>query len=385
MKNIQKIIIILFLIIFVTSVSFVFKKSEATTETGWSYNILIRGISINNGLIGYKGPTAEADCNKARSDQLLIYTSDPVKYADYSITACEEKTTVLTPEEVTPIDGVQDMGTYSNVYYPLAPLTEEMKTNGIKTDDIGGYFNLMVKIAIGLCGALAVIMFVINGITYMGDESIFGKTQAKERMLGAVMGLLIALGSWALLNTINPDLLGGKGLTISQAKIEVDMEVHGDTPQAGPVNGSYCNKRATANAVWRNDIEEQKNMDLLKNNNIKVQRSPNYTLVGTCEKVGDKNCTSLTGLNTSKLINFKTTICPNCEVVINGGTECWLHSPKTDHFKGNSIVDFDDTPSLNTYLKDAKKSRDSKDKYDIYEKDGIRFLDEGNHYHIMSW
>jgi hypothetical protein len=65
-------------------------------------------------------------------------------------------------------------------------------------------------------------MIVIGGVQYMGDESIFGKTEAKSKIFSAVLGLIIALGSYALLNTINPDLLGKKGLKIETVSVELN-------------------------------------------------------------------------------------------------------------------------------------------------------------------
>jgi lipoprotein-anchoring transpeptidase ErfK/SrfK len=104
-----------------------------------------------------------------------------------------------------------------SVYSLLAPIGDFTEA----PNNIGDYFNIIFKIAIGLCGALAVVMIVIGGVQYMGDESIFGKTEAKSRITKAILGLLIALGSWALLNTVNPDLLGGKGVNIRQVSAEI--------------------------------------------------------------------------------------------------------------------------------------------------------------------
>lgn len=110
--------------------------------------------------------------------------------------------------------------TKSDVYTFLAPLTSEKTA----PNDIGIYFNWIFTLAIGLCGALAVIMIVIGGVQYMGEESIFGKTEAKKQITHAILGLLIALGAFALLNTINPDLLN-TSINIKS----VSAEIGGDT------------------------------------------------------------------------------------------------------------------------------------------------------------
>ncbi len=86
---------------------------------------------------------------------------------------------------------------------------------------IGDYLGIIFKFGIGLCAALAVVYLIIYGFIYMGDESVFGKTEAKHKMLGAIGGLIIAIGAYALLNTINPDLTGKNGFTINSANIEL--------------------------------------------------------------------------------------------------------------------------------------------------------------------
>ncbi len=132
----------------------------------------------------------------------------------------------------------------SDVYTLLAPIGEFR----VAPDNIGEYFNVIFLIAIGLCGVLAVIMIVIGGIQYMGDESVFGKTQAKERITKAILGLIIALGAFALLNTINPELLGGGGLNIKQvtAEIEGDTDAPVTMGSSGTIEpssvGITCNK-----------------------------------------------------------------------------------------------------------------------------------------------
>ncbi|MCC6323388.1 hypothetical protein IT400_01200, partial [Candidatus Nomurabacteria bacterium] len=90
-------------------------------------------------------------------------------------------------------------------YTLLAPIGDTTKIDG--TTKVGDYLNTILLIAIGLCGALAVIMIVIYGVQYMGDESVFGKTEAKSHIMAAIMGLLLALGAYTILNTINPNLV----------------------------------------------------------------------------------------------------------------------------------------------------------------------------------
>ncbi len=69
------------------------------------------------------------------------------------------------------------------------------------------YMNGMFETIIGLAGMLAVIMIVVCAIRLMGTGSVSGKSEAKQCIWNAIFGVLLAIGSWILLNTINPQLL----------------------------------------------------------------------------------------------------------------------------------------------------------------------------------
>ena len=132
-------------------------------------------------------------------------------------------TKIATPIVITPQQNK------TNKYNPdeyklLAPLTEDFKVVDNKKT-VSDYLGVIFKIIIGLCSALAVIMIIIGGIQWMGQDSVFGKVEAKGKIMRAIGGLLLALGAWVLLNTINPDLLGGKGVTIKQVKVSLDPRI----------------------------------------------------------------------------------------------------------------------------------------------------------------
>lgn len=81
------------------------------------------------------------------------------------------------------------------------------------------YLNLGIKIFIGISAVLAVVMIVIGGLEYMTSELVSSKEAGKSRMVHAILGLLIALGAFALLNTIDPSLLKGD-VTIEKVGVE---------------------------------------------------------------------------------------------------------------------------------------------------------------------
>ncbi len=106
----------------------------------------------------------------------------------------------------------------SNGYQLLAPLPCEntspgcvngklINFNTAQPNNLGVYLNMMITIFIGVCAVLSVVMIVIGGIEVMTSELAHTKQAGKERIENALLGLLIALGAYALLFTINPDLL----------------------------------------------------------------------------------------------------------------------------------------------------------------------------------
>ncbi len=96
-------------------------------------------------------------------------------------------------------------GTGDECYTLLEPLPGFPESVG-NNADIGGFVNTIFLIGIGIAGLLSVIMIILGGLEYM-SESVFGKTEAKKHIGGAILGLILALGAFVLLNTINPDLL----------------------------------------------------------------------------------------------------------------------------------------------------------------------------------
>jgi hypothetical protein len=79
----------------------------------------------------------------------------------------------------------------------------------------------MIKIVIGFGAVLAMVMIVMGGIEYMTDELISGKEAGKERIRNAILGLLLALGAYLILNTINPQLLSACLDKLPQAEITI--------------------------------------------------------------------------------------------------------------------------------------------------------------------
>lgn len=73
--------------------------------------------------------------------------------------------------------------------------------------NLSSYINSMFTVAIGAAAFLAVIMIAVGGFQYMSTDAISGKSEGREKITGAILGLLLILGSVILLQVINPNIL----------------------------------------------------------------------------------------------------------------------------------------------------------------------------------
>src|SRR3989344_5264779 len=90
-------------------------------------------------------------------------------------------------------------------YAPLAPLPA---ANGQLQNTVtpSGYVLNLIKIGIGVASGLAVLAIAYSGIKYMMSDVVTNKSDAVQGIKNALLGLLLAISSYLILYTINPDL-----------------------------------------------------------------------------------------------------------------------------------------------------------------------------------
>ena len=111
-------------------------------------------------------------------------------------------------------------------YVPLVDLpgTATSDAKGA-TVELATYLPGIFRLSIGIAGVLAVIMIVYGGVEYLSTDAISGKSEGKERIQNALVGLLLAIGSFVILNTINP------------ATVEFNLNLQRPAPATPPQTG----------------------------------------------------------------------------------------------------------------------------------------------------
>jgi hypothetical protein len=260
----------------------------------------------------------------------------------------------------------------SNNYTVLAPLPGINSSTNL-TDYVPAMFNLLI----GLSAVFAVLMIVIGGFQYMSTDAIQGKSAGKERIKNAIFGLVLVIGAWLILYTINPKLLT-LDLSISPASTSA--------PSGGILSGVATGADLLSGYDLTDDMANR--VILTANPSISINNPP-------CTTSRTSNCTNLNGLPQSMILSIKSlqSACAqsnggSCPIVITGGTETSLHSAGTQHGPGNSVVDLRPTSELNSYLGITSPKNG-----DIVTKNGLEFTYEtvgsggistGDHWHVTA-
>jgi hypothetical protein len=130
-------------------------------------------------------------------------------------------------------------------YCLLAPLPlggpNALTEKTTATQFIPGLFQLAIMLATGL----AVLMIIWGGVQYMSTDAWGGKNDAKNTIWNAIMGLLLTLSAWLIINTINPGLLQ---FNLSLDPVKIEKNTNKPTGSTG-APGADGLQPSTTNAV----------------------------------------------------------------------------------------------------------------------------------------
>jgi hypothetical protein len=101
-------------------------------------------------------------------------------------------------------------------YVPLTPLPGLNQENN-KDLKLGEYLQIIFNWGISLSVILAILMIIFGGFEYMTIDSVYGKENGKEKVKGAVAGLILALSAWLILRTINPKIVE-QGISVEKVE-----------------------------------------------------------------------------------------------------------------------------------------------------------------------
>jgi hypothetical protein len=102
---------------------------------------------------------------------------------------------------------IKSLATTTYTLLEPAAFTGFTSTAGSGASQLGQFLSQAFQFGLAIAAALAVIMIVWGGVKIMLTESVFEKDDGKKKIQDAIWGLLLALVSWLILYTINPNIL----------------------------------------------------------------------------------------------------------------------------------------------------------------------------------
>jgi len=134
--------------------------------------------------------------------------------------------------------------THAATYTPLEPI-DGLIAAGPSTPNLTQYLNNLYTFLISISVVAAVVMITIGGFTYLTSAASGEKSAGKQMIQNAIFGLLLMLGSYLIVYTINPDALSfnffrnAKNLPVTKAPV-VNLQESPEARPQGEVNdGTY--------------------------------------------------------------------------------------------------------------------------------------------------
>lgn len=200
----------------------------------------------------------------------------------------------------------------------------------------------IIDFLISIFAAIGTIMFAVAGlimVTSGGDESRV--KQAKSVMTNVVIGFIILLSAWLIVDTVMKTFVGNNlGRPWQSISCEVSPAFTVESSRVGSGAGGVFDGTA-------GEVPDSVARALLEGEGVTIYATDN------CSDPDRRTCTSLNGmrLDTVDQVLAIQEACPTCNVVVSGGTETG-HQPGTYSHANGYKVDIDDgNPTLNTYLR----------------------------------
>ena len=119
----------------------------------------------------------------------------------------------LDPEAYKPMIQIPGFEGFSKVTKDAA------NSAAIQVPYIGEYIGALYKFSLGAGAIVAAFMITVGGFQYVTAGAIpKNLTAAKQRITNALVGLLLLIGSYVVLYSLNPDLVAMKSISILSAQ-----------------------------------------------------------------------------------------------------------------------------------------------------------------------
>lgn len=158
---------------------------------------------------------------------------------------------VVAPPVATPHAATPSVSPPTNANRAAVPITLSQPIGGVRVVvDVGNYIAVVYSYVIGLAGTAAVVMIVYGGFLYLLGSATSDVGKGKQIIQDAIIGLLLVLGAYTILATVNPNTLNlkmpdlkkiePKALPVAQAPETHALAAQNDTTVQIVATGESC-------------------------------------------------------------------------------------------------------------------------------------------------
>ena len=228
------------------------------------------------------------------------------------------------------------------------------------TAHVSTFANGLINFLISMLGVIAVIALVFAGfkmVMSQGNEAEWGK--AKEMFTNVVIGIIIILAAWLIVDTLLKGLTGS-GLDVWGVLGVTEPTTPGQVASGGIAAGTLSHQEARERL----------------GSGISVVSS------GNCSDRSRGNCTSLDGMRQETIDHIvELQQSCNCTVTVTGGTETGHAGGPYSHSSGYK-VDLGLNAGINNYITQNMTRSGSRGSDPRYCGGGNEYVREGNHWDI---
>lgn len=147
-----------------------------------------------------------------------------------SLGQCASIGEVYTPADIDPTKDPVLVKFIPSLTIPGSSIFNEGVPVIVTGRTMGEYIAALYVFFVGVAGILSTVFIMYGGVRYVISTGNPSQIQgAKDTIMSALVGLLIAVASYIILLTINPNLVQFDGLTLTHIKPIVDAEIQTGT------------------------------------------------------------------------------------------------------------------------------------------------------------
>lgn len=178
--------------------------SKKTTASEVANIVSIGGVAAkNNGYIS-KVNTMSTEEKALLQDKVTFAQNEAKAAEEASAKLAQNNKSISTTLASIKGDTSSTFGT--KTYVPLSVIPG-LTDSANSTVTMRPFLQLLFKWGIAIAVLLSIVMITFGGFQYMTTDAVYDKSEGRAKINAAIVGLLLALSAWLILQTVDPRIV----------------------------------------------------------------------------------------------------------------------------------------------------------------------------------